>query len=121
MSQPKKHRSPKKISQNYYLIALRAFLSYFSAKDIVLLPAGKIALPKTNKSEKSVKFLNLKQAEKPLFTNLKSQKDADKRLAPRPIEKIIKKYAVLPGVPVFTPPPFCARSGLKSSPGIFRP
>lgn len=57
----------KKITQNYYLIALRAFLGYFVAKDIVCLPPDKITLPKDAKSDKSVKFLNLDQVEKLLL------------------------------------------------------
>src|SRR3989344_5302778 len=36
----------QKSTQNYYLIALRAFLGYFVAKDIVSLPPDKITLPK---------------------------------------------------------------------------
>ncbi|MEK7124341.1 MAG: phage integrase N-terminal SAM-like domain-containing protein, partial [Patescibacteria group bacterium] len=51
----------KKSTQNYYLIALRAFLGYFVAKDIISIPPDKIALPKGDKSEKSIKFLNLEQ------------------------------------------------------------
>ncbi len=67
-----RHKNPngsflKKSTQNYYLIALRAFLGYFVAKDIVALPPDKIALPKGNKSEKSIKFLNLEQIEKLLL------------------------------------------------------
>jgi len=58
----------KKATQNYYLIALRAILGYFTAKDIVALPADKIRLPKTDTREKTVKFLNLKQIEKLLLT-----------------------------------------------------
>ncbi len=42
----------KKISQNYYLIALRALLSYFTVKDIVSLPVNKISLPKLSNREK---------------------------------------------------------------------
>ena len=57
----------KKITQNYYLIALRALLSYFSAKDIVSLPADKIKLPKDAKKGKTIKFLNLEQIEKLLL------------------------------------------------------
>ena len=57
----------KKISQNYYLIALRALLSYFTAKDIVSLPADKIKLPKDAKKENVVKFLGLEQIEKLLL------------------------------------------------------
>jgi len=62
-----KGRSLKKVTQNYYLIALRALLGYFTAKDIVSLPADKIALPRGVRDEKSVKFLNLDQIEKLLM------------------------------------------------------
>ncbi len=48
-------------TQNYYLIALRAFLGYFVAKDILSLPPDKISLPKPDKSQKTVKFLSLDQ------------------------------------------------------------
>lgn len=53
----------KKTTQNYYLIALRAFLGYFVAKDIVSLPPEKITLSRPDK-EKTVKFLTLEQLEK---------------------------------------------------------
>lgn len=184
-----KGHSLKKITQNYYLIALRALLSYFTAKDIVSLPADKITLPKDAKNEKTIKFLNLDQIEKLLlapninnpiglrdraileslfstglriaelaalnqeqFTNIKdkkdlelgvigkgnrprtvyfseralswlrkyleirkdkekalfihsnSRKDADNRLTTRSMERIVKKYAILSGVPIFTTP-----------------
>ena len=56
-----------KITQNYYLIALRALLTYFADKDIISLPADKIQLPKDAKREKTVKFLNLDQIEKLLL------------------------------------------------------
>lgn len=181
-------------TQNYYLIALRAFLAYFVAKDILSLPPGKIALPKADKSQKTVKFLNLDQIGKLLssvepkdavsirdraileaffstglriaelvslnleqFNSLKDKKDlelgiigkggkprvvyfseralsyikkylevrgdiklanskalfinfrdksddTDARLTPRSIERIVKKYAMLSGVPIFTTP-----------------
>lgn len=179
----------KKVTQNYYLIALRALLSYFAAKDIVSLPGDKITLPKAAKAEKAVKFLNLEQVErlllapdtntrdglrdraileaffstglriaelvalnreqftnikdkkdlelgiigkgshprtvyfseralswlkkylttrkdkeKALFIHYKARKDADSRLTARSIERIVKKYAILGGVPVFTTP-----------------
>jgi len=184
-----KGRPLKKVTQNYYLIALRAFLSYFTAKDIESPPADKIALPKDAKGEKNVKFLNLEQIEKLLnapegnsptalrdraileslfstglriaelvalnkeqFANLKDKKDleigiigkgshprtvyfseralswikkyletrkdkekalfihyraredAEARLTPRSIERLVKKYAIVAGVPVFTTP-----------------
>src|SRR4030042_2070586 len=62
-----KGRSLKKITQNYYLIALRALLGYFTAKDIESLPSDKITLPKDAKAEKSIKFLSLEQIEKLLL------------------------------------------------------
>ena len=184
-----KGHSLKKVTQNYYLIALRALLSYFTAKDIVSLPADKIALPKDAKNEKTVKFLNLdqierlllapninnpvglrdrailealfstglriaelaslnqeqfsnikdkkdlelgvigkgnrprtvyfseralswlskyletrKDKEKALFIHCNSRKDADTRLTTRSMERIVKKYAILSGIPIFTTP-----------------
>jgi len=59
--------SLSKITQNYYLIALRALLGYFTAKDIVSLPADKITLPKDAKKDKTVKFLTIEQVEKLLL------------------------------------------------------
>jgi len=71
---PKTSKSLKKVTQNYYLIALRALLSYFSTRDVVSLPSDKIALPKDAKREKNVKFLNLEQVEKLLLApNIKNQ------------------------------------------------
>lgn len=72
----KKGRPLKKVTQNYYLIALRALLGYFTAKDIVssLLPA-KISLPRGFKHEKIANFLNQSQIEAILLTpDLKTQK-----------------------------------------------
>jgi integrase/recombinase XerD len=50
----------QKSTQNYYLIALRALLAYFSEKNIESLPPDKIKLPR-DKSDKKVRFLNLEQ------------------------------------------------------------
>jgi site-specific recombinase XerD len=185
----RKGHSLKKISQNYYLIALRALLSYFTVKDIVSIPSDKIALPKDAKREKTVKFLSLEQVEKllsapetdtpmglrdraileaffstgmrvaelaalnreqfanvkdkkelelgiigkggyprtvyfseralswlkkylesrhdkekALFIHFRARRDSDMRLISRSIERIVKKYAVLSGVPFFTTP-----------------
>ncbi len=179
----------QKSTQNYYLIALRAFLGYFVAKDVISLPPDKIALPKGNKSDKTVKFLSLEQIEKLLtaagakdaisirdrailesffstglriaelvslnteqFTSIKDKKDLElgiigkgghprtvyfsdralgyikkylsirnskdkalfinfrdkegsaARLTPRSVERIVKKYAIQAGVPIFTSP-----------------
>ncbi len=186
---PKRHKTLEKSTQNYYLIALRAFLGYFIAKDILSLPPDKIALPKGDKGAKNVKFLNIEQVEKlltvikpaddirlrdraileaffstglriaelvalnveqfanikdkidfeigiigkggrprtvffseraltwlksylkmrkdkekALFINTRSKKGANRRLTPRYIEKLIKKYAILSGVPISTTP-----------------
>jgi len=179
----------KRSTQNYYLIALRSLLSYFTAKDIISLPADKIQLAKGDK-EKSVKFLDLSQLkklflapnistvpgirdrailesffstgmriseltslnreqikllpltkdleigivgkggrartiyfsedattwlkkyletrvndkEKALFINYRSLNNASKRLTPRAIEKIMKKYTIQAGIPITTTP-----------------
>jgi len=178
----------KKATQNYYLIALRALLGYFVAKDILSLPPGKITLPMPDK-EKSVKFLTIEQLnklfsvpntsnvmglrdraileaffstgmriseltalnkeqikikpgmtdlelgivgkggrartvyfsksaidwlgkyletrkddEKALFINYSGPKNAPRRLTPRAIEKTIKKYTVMAGLPITTTP-----------------
>lgn len=65
--QDNKGKPLKKVTQNYYLIALRALLSYFTAKDVISLPADKISLPKAAIGEKTVKFLNLEQIEQLLL------------------------------------------------------
>jgi len=66
--QNKKSAQPlKKISQNYYLIALRALLNFFAQRDILSLPAEKIKLAKKKKDIK-VKFLTLEQIEKLLLS-----------------------------------------------------
>src|SRR3989339_1461977 len=57
----------KKTTQNYYLIALRNLLAYFSERDIQSLPAEKIKLSKLTDKDKAIKFLSYDQVEK-LFT-----------------------------------------------------
>ncbi len=64
---PKTKKSLKKSTQNYYLIALRQFLTYFTERDIPSLPPEKIKLPR-EKTEKIVNFLTLEQIEKLLNT-----------------------------------------------------
>ena len=181
-------------TQNYYLIALRALLGYFVAKDVLSLPPDKIALAKADRGLKSIKFLTLDQIGKLLnsidpkddisirdrailesffstglriaelvslnleqFENIKNKKDlelgiigkggkartvyfseraldhirkyleirnastnmhskalfinfrdksekADPRLTSRSIERLVKKYALLSGIPIFTTP-----------------
>lgn len=58
-----RQESLKKSTQNYYLIALRSLLSYFTEKDITSLPSGKIKLAR-EKEERQVRFLTLEQLEK---------------------------------------------------------
>lgn len=64
---PKTKKLLKRSTQNYYLIALRQFLTYFTEKDIPSLPSEKVKLP-TEKSKKIVNFLTLDQVEKLLNT-----------------------------------------------------
>lgn len=56
-------RPLKRSTQNYYLIALRSFLSFLSERNILSLSSEKIKLPK-DKSKKQVRFLNWEQIEK---------------------------------------------------------
>ncbi len=59
----KNQRTLKKVTQNYYLIALRSLLNFFAAKNIKSLPSEKIELAKQKKTKK-VEFLNLEQLNK---------------------------------------------------------
>src|SRR3989338_8358986 len=54
-----------KKSQNYYLIALRAFLNYLAERDIETLPSSKVKLAK-QKSEETISFLDAGDVEKML-------------------------------------------------------
>lgn len=51
-----------KKSQNYYLIALRALLSYLAERDIESLPSSKVKLAK-QKSEETISFLDVHDIE----------------------------------------------------------
>jgi len=178
----------KKSTQNYYLIALRSLLNYFTNRDIISLPAEKIKLAK-DKDVRTVNFLNLdqlkkllkspnistiqglrdrailelffstgmritelvnlnreqvklkmgikdleisiigkgdrprtvylseraiywlrkylkkrKDKEKALFLNYRNKKGSSRRLTPRSIQKSIKKYAIMAGLPLTTTP-----------------
>ena len=57
-----------KKTQNFYLIALRNLLTFFADRDIQSLSVDKIKLAKRDKSEQTIKFLNLDQIEKLLLT-----------------------------------------------------
>src|SRR3989338_7633834 len=50
-------------TQNYYLIALRAFLNYFAERDIETLPSSKVKLAKQS-SDRTVSFLEVHDVEK---------------------------------------------------------
>jgi len=178
-----------RLTQNYYLIALRALLGYFVVKDVECIPPDKITLPKDATKERSIKFLTLEQVrklletpqtstpsglrdkaileilfstglriaelvmlnreqfdsiftkedfelgiigkgnrprtvyfsnralhwlkeylktrmdkEKALFINYRGRSQEDLRLSARSIERMIKKYAIAAGVPIFTTP-----------------
>ncbi len=58
-----KHLTKK--SQNYYLIALRALLSFLAERDIETLPSSKIKLAK-QKDEDTISFLDVRDVEKML-------------------------------------------------------
>lgn len=60
---PKTQKFLKKTTQNYYLIALRSLLNYFTDRDIVSLPAEKIKLA-MDKGDREVRFLTLDQLKK---------------------------------------------------------
>lgn len=52
----------KKVTQNYYVIALRSFLKYLIRKDLPVISPDKIELPKTE--SRSLKFLDREQLER---------------------------------------------------------
>src|SRR6202008_3529527 len=56
-----KGRTLKKVTQNYYVIALRSFLRYLIKNDIKTLEPSKIDLPKTE--SRSLKFLEKEQVD----------------------------------------------------------
>ncbi|MGB2761994.1 MAG: tyrosine-type recombinase/integrase [Minisyncoccales bacterium] len=68
----------KRSTQNYYLIALRSLLNYFTEKDILSLPPEKIKLPK-EKEERTVNFLTLEQVKRlldaPKNSNIRGLRD----------------------------------------------
>lgn len=70
-------RNLKKITQNYYIIALRSFLKYLAKKDIKTLAAEKVEVGKTVRKE--VEFLEADEVERILEaadgTDFKSLRD----------------------------------------------
>ncbi len=70
-------RQLKLISQNYHLIALRAFLKYLMKNDVETLPPEKIELPKN--PQRQVEFLDTEELKR-LFDAVKQEKDGITRL-----------------------------------------
>ncbi len=70
---PQQGRPLARITQHYYLVALRGLLNYFAKKDIESIPSSKVELPKDSR-EKTVKFLELNHIKKLLESpNAKSR------------------------------------------------
>lgn len=67
---PKTNKSLRKTTQNYYLIALRSLLNFFSDRDIVSLPTEKVKLA-MDKGDREVRFLSIEQLKK-LFSTPKT-------------------------------------------------
>ncbi|MEK7161137.1 MAG: tyrosine-type recombinase/integrase [Patescibacteria group bacterium] len=72
-----KGNSLKLITQNYHLIALRAFLKYLAKQDVKTLSAEKIELPKS--PQRQVEFLEKDELER-LFAAIAGEKDELLRL-----------------------------------------
>ncbi|MBU1167294.1 tyrosine-type recombinase/integrase [Patescibacteria group bacterium] len=68
-----KGRGLKKVTQNYYLIALRAFLKYLAKRDIKTLAAEKIELG--SQEERIIEFLELPELERLLKAPLEAKKE----------------------------------------------
>lgn len=60
---PNTKKGLRRSTQNFYLIALRNFLSFFAVKNIQTLPIDKVKLPKDRK-DRVVKFLSLNHLQK---------------------------------------------------------
>jgi site-specific recombinase XerD len=73
----KKGKVLKLISQNYHLIALRAFLKYLTKQDIKTLAPEKIELPKN--PSRQVEFLENTELDR-LFSAISKEKDEQLRL-----------------------------------------
>ncbi|GAF81413.1 unnamed protein product, partial [marine sediment metagenome] len=86
------------------------FTNIKNKKELELGIIGKGGHPRTVYfSERALlwlkKYLDTRQdKEKALFIHYKAKKGSDNRLTARSIERIVKKYTVLAGVPIFTSP-----------------
>jgi len=94
------------------LVALNReqFANIRNKKDLELSIIGKGNYPRTVYfSERALSWLKKyldtrKDKGKALFVNYRTRKDVEGRLTARSIERIVKKYAILAGVPIFTTP-----------------
>lgn len=95
------------------LVALNKeqFINLKDKKDLEIGIIGKGSHPRTVYfSERALEWIKKyldtrKDKEKALFIHYKARKDAeDSRLTSRSIERLVKKYALLGGVPIFTTP-----------------
>jgi len=68
----KREMTLKRVTQNYYVIALRSFLRYLIKNDIKTLEPSKIDLPKTE--SRSLKFLEREQVDR-LVTSVDTSKE----------------------------------------------
>jgi len=73
--QDEKGRTLQKITQDYYIIALRGFLKYLSKKDIKTLASEKVELGKT--AEREVEFLDAEEIKRLLNTVKAENKNAE--------------------------------------------
>jgi site-specific recombinase XerD len=86
------------------------FANIKNKKDFELGVIGKGGNPRTVYfSERALgwikKYLDMRQdTEKPLFVSTSGKKGTDLRLTPRSVERLVKKYTVLSGIPIFTTP-----------------
>ncbi len=76
----------KKKTQNYYLIALRAFLKYLAKRGISTLPADNIELAKTG--ERSLDLISQTELER-LFDAPNNEKDPQKKLRGKAILELL--------------------------------
>lgn len=80
-----KNNSLKRVTQNYHVIALRAFLKYLARRDIKTLPAEKIELGKTE--QRTVEFMSAEECRRLL--DAAGTKDAFASLRDRTILEVL--------------------------------
>ncbi|MEA1937047.1 MAG: tyrosine-type recombinase/integrase [Patescibacteria group bacterium] len=73
--QDKKGKALQKVTQDYYIIALRGFLKYLAKQDIKTLASEKVELGKT--SEREVEFLDAEEIKRLLDTVKEEKKNSE--------------------------------------------